>query len=359
MKELSLESDSRKVLVHLADLLDVGTEAATVRSNAKLGSSEADMVVDFGGLVFVVEIKKKGDAASVGQAIRHVLSGADALGSKALPLVVVPYMGDVGRKLCGEARVSWLDLSGNASLSGRPGLRIQIEGKPNRFKSPGRPQNLFAPKSARITRRLLMSPDTALTQRELAEQSGLDEGFTSRIVREMESQDLLIRDHKGAVRASNPRLLLEAWREAYDFNKHQITKGHVAARSGTELINTVARQMEAHGLIYAATGLAGAWLINPFAGYRLAILYHDESLPDKLIKELNFREESRGANLWLVRPNDSGVFQGSQERSKVQCVHPVQVYVDLKQHPERADEASEALLEMLFPHDQARMESNL
>ncbi len=40
----------------------------------------------------------------------------------------------------------------------------------------------------------------------------------------------------------------------------------------------------------------------------------------------------------------TGVFHGVQEVVGVRCVHPVQVYVDLKGHPERADEAAEHLL---------------
>gem|GEM_PF-4192249 len=51
-----------------------------------------------------------------------------------------------------------------------------------------------------------------------------------------------------------------------------------------------------------------------------------------------------GAFVWLVFPRDEGVFHGVQEVDGVRCVHPVQVYVDLKGHPERADEAAEHLL---------------
>ena len=48
------------------------------------------------------------------------------------------------------------------------GLRVAIEGKPNQFKRPGRPRSVFAPKSARIVRRLLIDPERTFSQRALA-----------------------------------------------------------------------------------------------------------------------------------------------------------------------------------------------
>ena len=72
-----------------------------------------------------------------------------------------------GRRLCADAGVSWLDLSCNAHIVA-PGLRILIEGKKNRFVRRGRPSTAFAPRSARIARRLLIEPERAFRQQELA-----------------------------------------------------------------------------------------------------------------------------------------------------------------------------------------------
>jgi hypothetical protein len=85
-------------------------------------------------------------------------------------------MGEVGRQVCRDAGVSWLDLSGNAQIVA-PGLRIHVEGKPNAYKRPGRPSTVFSPRSSRIVRQLLIEPGRSLHQRELARLVGLDEGF--------------------------------------------------------------------------------------------------------------------------------------------------------------------------------------
>ena len=94
---------------------------------------------------------------------------------------------------------------------------------------------------------------------------------------------------------------------------------------------------------YAATGLAAAWLLTKWAGFRTVTVYIDKAPDADLRKRLGFREEEQGANLWLTVPNDEGVFAGAAEHDGVRCVHPVQAYLDVKQHPERAAEAAERL----------------
>ena len=308
---------------------------------------EADLLVSVGGLKFVVEMKGSGSTAAVAMAVRQAgLFGGQAKG-KIVPLVVVPYMGEVGRRLCKEGGVCWMDLSGNAHLTG-PGLRVSIEGKPNRFKRPGRPRNVFAPKSSRIVRWLLMKSDRAFTQRELARATGLGEGFTSRIVRTLEEQSLVVRDTDGAVRVADYAVLLDAWWEAYDFSRHHIVRGHVAARSSNEILHRLADKLMRSDIEYAATGLAGAWLLNQFAGFRLVVLYVDQIPSAEASLEMGFREEQQGENVWLVAPNDEGVFHGARERDSIRCVHPVQAYLDLKDHPERSAEAAEQLRSTLL-----------
>ena len=55
---------------------------------------------------------------------------------------------------------------------------------------------------------------------------------------------------------------------------------------------------------------------------------------------MGFRDEEKGANLWLVAPDDDGVFDGAATVGPLHVAHPVQVYADLQAHPERAKEAA-------------------
>jgi len=324
------------------------------RIAAKVGPSasgdrktRADLLVLAGGFKCAVEWKASGNAAAVAMAVRSVRRFVEKSREKLIPLVATPYIGEVGQRLCQEAGVGWLDLSGNAHLVG-PGLRVNIEGKPNRFKRPGRPRSSFAPKSSRIARWLLIEPKRAFSQRELAKVADVDEGFTSRIVRRLEEQRLVAREESGAVKVADYDALLEAWREAYDFSKHEIARGHVAVRSGDDALRHLTGHLKEAGTECAATGLAGAWLLDKFAGFRLVVLYVKRLPALEAQQAMGFREESRGENVWLVVPNDEGVFHGAAEREGIRCAHPVQVYLDLKHHPERAAEAAEQLRKNLL-----------
>ena len=315
------------------------------REDVAISEGGADLVISHGKQRFAVECRASGQMASVILAARRARKYAEA--RKQIPLVVVPFMGEVGQRLCEEEGVSWFDLSGNAHLV-TPGLRIQIEGKPNQFKQAGRPKSLFAPKSARIVRWLLMKNDQAFTQRELARLCGLDEGFTSRVVRGLEDQQLIARSAGGAVSVTDCGTLLDAWREVYDFSKNTIVRGHVPARSSDDVLRQLAEKLKQDKMEYAATGLAGAWLQSGFAGFRLVTLYVAELPSDAQRQRLGFHEIERGENVWLVQPADSGVFQGVEFRESIACVHPVQVYLDLKNQPERSVEAAQELRKTLL-----------
>lgn len=374
MKLPSEQQAVNRALEILATLTEVPADHAHIDTQRE--PSKADRGIDalahVGSYTFAIEVKSSGAAAPVSAAIEQLRRYTDAAGPNVIPLIVVPFMGEVGRKRCEEAGVAWLDLSSNARISA-PGLRILIEGKPNRFKRRGRPSTAFAPKSSRIARWLLMlswrprpplSPEgliepayeeTAVdswqplqsklpaTQRELARMADLDEGYTSRIVAKLEEDGLIVRDSDGAIRPQDPDILLDAWREDYNFAKHEIIKGHIPARSGDELLRGLAGSLAKRHIDHAATGLGAAWLLTRFAGFRLATFYLREAPESKLLEALSFREEERGANVWLVVPNDEGVFQGAALHRGVRCVHPVQVYVDLEGQPERAEEAAERL----------------
>lgn len=301
-----------------------------------------DSVIELGGLTLVVEWKGSGEAAAVSRAAEQVKQNASAVGRHAIPLVAVPFMGPVGRERCEEAGVAWLDLSGNARIFAQ-GIRVLISGKPNKFRRKGRPSSAFAPKSSRIARWLLMHPHQPASQRELARETGMDEGYTSRIVAKLEQDNLVVRGEQGAIRPRDSGLLLDAWREAYSFWKHQVLRGHMPARSGVGLLRQLAEGLRENKNEYAATGLAAAWLLTKFAGFRLVTIYVPEPPSAEFLSYLGFREEERGENVWLVVPNDEGVFHGAADRDGVACVHPIQAYLDLRDHPGRAKEAADHL----------------
>jgi MarR family/Transcriptional regulator, AbiEi antitoxin, Type IV TA system len=382
MVTLSEKELAKEVPKAVAALLDVPTADVDTR----LGEAdEADLIVTAGGYTLLVELSHGVTPGPIAAHARHVANAAKKTRRKVIPAVVVPFMSEGGRRACADAEVSWFDLSGNAHITG-PGLKVIVDGRPNRFRAPGRPSSVFAPKSARVVRLLLEHPRRMFTQREIARETNMSEGFVSRIVGRLEADSYLERaDVDGAgngrgdgygygsgdgggfgdgdggdghgggygdgrrhpgkapVRVRDPSLLLDAWHDEYQFEKHRIIRGHVAARSGEALAHLVGDALAAAQIDHAATGLAAAWELTHFAAFRIATFFVAAEPPPETLAKLGFRDDPRGANLWLVVPNDEGVFQGAEAPKGLRCVHPVQAYVDLKEHPERATEAAERL----------------
>ena len=337
----------RATIERLVALID--TDCQELHIPLPRATLQPDGVLKAGPCIFVVEWKSAATASSVAQGIMQLrfwvdnLKHANATDGEVVPLMAVPFMGDIGRERCAEHGVAWLDLSGNARIVA-PGLRILIEGKPNRYKRRGRPSTAFAPKSSRIARWLLMHPNEPLTQRQLARATGTDEGYTSRVVGRLLEEELLVRNDAAALRPRDPDLLLDAWQEVYDFRKHLVLRGHVAARSGDARLRHLVDGLDEASVRYAATGLAAAWSLGRYAGFRTASVYLEEEPSPDLLAAVSFREDARGANAWLVIPNDEGVFHGATTTPDgITCVHPVQAYLDLHAHPERAIEAAHEL----------------
>jgi len=322
----------------LAEWLEAPT--ADVRIDVTSQADPGDALVAVGTTAFVVSWVPVGTVAAIARTVDRLQN--IPVSANAIPLVAVPHMGEAGARLCRDAGVAWLDLSGNARIA-RPGLRLVVDGRPNLFARRGRPANVFAPKSSRIARWLLEHPGEPVTQRQIARAVDLDEGLASRVVSRLLADGLLARDDHGALHAPNPDLLLDAWAEAYDFAGHDILRGHVAARSGEDLVHVLADAFVEGGIEHAATGLAAAWLYTRFAGFRTTSMYVPAVPPANVLECIGFREDPRGANVWLVLPRDEGVFHGAREQDGVRCVHPVQAWLDLRAHPERAAEAADRL----------------
>jgi len=308
-----------------------------------------DLVLKAQDHVFSAEYSVDPSTSQVGSAIRQLEHYRAAM-PEAIPLVVVPYMGGVGERLCEAAEMSWLDLSGNANITA-PGLRVHVKGNPNLFKRPGQPKNLFSPGGSRLARALLLQPHRTFSQSDLSIETGLGRGTTSKLIRRYEDAGFVTRElsgQKADVRLADYDLLLNAWHQAYDFSTHRIHRGHVSAGSGMELLQRLVDELETKGIEYAATGLAAAWLLEPFAAFRLVTVYLRERLPEEVRVGLRFREEPRGSNVWLVLPKDEGVFKGAGVKDGIRHVSAVQAYLDLKDQPERSAEAAEELRHRLL-----------
>ena len=322
----------------------VGVPTATTRASDEDTPDRLrgfDALLKSGPFVFALIWNSSGSLGQIAHATDDLAMLGQNLPESHIPILAVPYMSKSAAEHCENTGVAWLDLSGNAKIKA-PGLYVHVFGHRNLYARPGRPESAFAPRGSRVARCLLINPDQPALQRSIASAVGLNEGHVSRIVGKLVDMGLIVRNRDG-IRVADPGRLLDAWRDEYRFDKHTVIPGHisVSGRDGVDL--AVARTMTDEDGRYAVTGLSAAWRMTEWAGYRLTTVYLERQPAPQLLERLGFREEGRGANTWLVVPNDSGVFDGAAPVDGVNCVHPVQVYLDLKGHPERADEAAEEL----------------
>ena len=334
----SLERDAvRRIPGLLAELLDEpDLELATEASPADSGVDF--LAKDTKGRRWLFEIKGSSGPGQVDRAARQLRAFADA-DPDAIPILVVPYMSEAGGEAAERVAVNWIDLSGNASIRDE-GLRVWVRGRPNELRTAGRPSSPFAPKSARISRALLLEPKRWWRQRDLVAATHLDDGNVSRIVGRLDEAALLERRDK-ELRPRDPNLLLDAWAHAYRFDRHDTIAGHVSG-DGIFVARRLSENLTKRRIAHAFTGLPAAWAIDHFARFRLITVYVDGD-PREVVERLDIRQGSKGANVQILGPDDIGVFAGEQECDELRCVSTVQAYLDLLHLPERAAEAAQHL----------------
>lgn len=313
------------------------------------GDEGIDLVgVDDQGRHVFIQLKTSSRPGTVSHAAEQLRAYADRT-ENAIPLLVVPYMSAAGAETADRQRLNWLDLSGNARIRGH-NLHVWVQGRRNQLRRRGRPSSPFAPKSARVTRVLLLEPRRWWRQRDLVDATGLDDGNVSRIVRRLD-EELLLERRDRELRPRDPSLLLDAWAEDYRFGAHDILVGHISG-SGLQVARSLADRLGALDIHHAFTGLAAAWAIDHFASFRLTTVYVEDD-PRNAADQIELRRTTKGANVQIVGPNDAGVFAGEQLQSGLSCVATVQTYLDLLALPERAREAAEHLRShhMPWPND--------
>ncbi len=323
----------------VGQLLKLPREAEPQPCNQNKG---ADVCFRVGPHVLVVEVKSSSRVAHVNQGINDLISSKASQAANAIPILAVPFMGDSGKQICSSRGVGFVDLSGNAHIEAR-GLLIHVEGRQNKYVARGRPASPFSPKASRVSRLLLRDPDRWWSQKELAQESQLGAGYISRLAKRLFEDGLIQRNEGQHIKPGDPGLLLDAWRNDYKFERHLSITGHVSSRTGSELSRRAGDVLSEAKIQYAVTGLSGAELLAPFAAYRRATIFVSTQPGEEVLERLKFRTEKTGANLWLVVPDDPSVFWDTHKVGDTCCASALQIYLDLKGMPERADEAAKYL----------------
>lgn len=250
-------------------------------------------------------------------------------------------------------RVNHADLNGRLFLVGE-GYYINREPLIAKYRNPVAEPSLFSAKASRIVRFLLAERKTlwtegeivGCTQGDIVETTETSRGYVSRILGVLETEGYVERASYAGGRQALFRLkdfdrLLDAWVREDDFAKRvRRVEFSVLASDPVEIARQVRDALE--GETFCFTQWMAAWLRKPYTTPPVVSVYVPEGAPSRI--ELG-RKVSGGGNLWLLVPEDPGVFQLRQKEDGFPLVCDPQIYLDLAGAGLRGPEAAETLRE--------------
>ena len=269
-------------------------------------------------------------------------------GKKGYPVIIAPYISGLGRKICKEIGVGFLDLSGNAYLD-FDSFYMEIEGKPNRFKYPSEPTGLFNPKAERILRFYLLrdsqKKESVNSYRDIAKAIGVSLGQLSKVNKKLDEFAFWLEQSKGA-KIIDKTKLLDLWRENYRLERNRVLSFYSITQV-PQIENQLAEFCKTKKIQYALTLFSGANSLAPFTRYNVTTSYFSGDV-EQLKRELELKEVPSGANLQIVVPYDEGVYYKAQEVDSVRVANPIQIYLDLYSYAGRGREQAQFLREKII-----------
>ncbi len=264
-------------------------------------------------------------------------------GSPALLVIVAPFLSSRTREVLAENDFAYLDLAGNVRLvATEPGLFINTTGAtqdPNREERPAR--SLKGDKAARLIRHLIDIAEFPGV-RALADATGVNAGYVSRVLKLLENEAVVERAPSRSV-SIRWEVLLRRWALDAPIS----SRGDAATFIDPRGVPNALSKLK---MVHAITGSVAAAKIAPVAPPRLATIYVND-IPDAA-QLLGLREADSGANICLIAPRDSFVFERTVKRDGLVYAAPSQVAADLLSSPGRGPAEAEALIEWMKAHEE-------
>jgi hypothetical protein len=296
-------------------------------------------------LTLMAEAKSQGEPRYARQAADQLREYA-ARFPGAYPIMVSGFISPQTAEILKSRDIGYFDMAGNVLIDFGP-LFINVSGKPNRNPVQKTLRSLFADKSSRILRVLLTTPEKPWTVQDLSAEAGVSIGLTSRVKQRLIDFEL-IPETKGGIKLSKPGELLDQWSKAYSYEKNEITK-YYSSSQPAEIEKRVANFASSRGTPYQLTMFSGAARVAPFVRYNFAAFYFSGSIRE-LEQQLDISPTTTGANVWVFRPFDEGVYYGMQKRDDISIASNVQLYLDLINFRGRGEEQATAIRERVLKY---------
>jgi transcriptional regulator with XRE-family HTH domain len=241
------------------------------------------------------------------------------------------------------AGICHADLNGRVFIS-IPGFILDRDPKGNRYRNPSSEPGVFSAKTSRIVRALLSRREREWTQEELTTRTKVSRGLVSRILKALVEEGQVERIAEGRAsaryRVAEFDSLLDAWKSKDDWSARTTVQQYsLLTNDAGEIAATVRDAIGESKAVF--TQWFAAHLRHPYTTPPIISAYVAEG---RSLQELKFvRPVQTGGNLWLITPEDEGVFLETQECEGFRLVSDVQIYLDLVQMGQRGPDAAEAL----------------
>jgi len=292
--------------------------------------------------LLIVEIKSVGEPRFIEQAISQLKLYTDGV-DNSYPIVASSYLSEKSRDVCKKLNVGYIDLAGNIFID-LPYIHIEKESEKAKIAEKKRQKNLFSPISTRIVRTLLVHPSSDWSIKSLSKKTGASLGYTHRVVERLLDKKILYRDNSFRLKLEDPKQLLEEWSKNYIYRQNTIYPLYTFEKNKDLFFKKLLHISKSNNFKYALTLHSGAHLIAPYVRFTEIHFYIDS--PVETWKEkLDLRPVESGANVYLLKPYDLGVFQDIQTINELKVVSNIQLYLDLYNYPKRGREQAEFLRE--------------
>ena len=265
------------------------------------------------------------------------------LESASAPLVLVArYLSEATRRQLSKHEIGYLDLTGNVRIVlTQPGLFIETQGAtkdPDRKERPAR--TLRGAKAGRVVR-LLIDRRTPVGVREIADATGVDKGYVSRVLALLDKEALITRTVRGRVEDVDWSALLRRWANDAPLTSRGTMRTYLEPRG----LSTFLARLATTTSPYAITASLAVPPATTVAPPRLATVWISNVIAAAHALEL--RPADSGANIMLIEPSDDAVFDGAAMRNGLRYVALSQVAADLLTSPGRGPAEAESLLEWM------------
>jgi len=215
-------------------------------------------------------------------------------------------------------------------------------------------QNIFAPKSSRVLRVLLVDYGRDWSEREIAHEAAVSNGLAHYVVRTLVELGFAARNKQNRIVLVDPSRLLKRWGAYHQYDR---VNGFLDYFTFERDIDRFVKSFAELDLEYAVCGLVGAWLVAPYVRPVDVHLYaSSKNIAEEIAGKLELNPTPKAGNVKFVLPYDQGVFYGTRKVDGVKVVSNIQLFVDLYNFPARGEEAASRLLEVVLKEWQQKRE---